>query len=743
MGGLTMRKIALLLTAALAALTACQKEAVPQTETQNVAPAVLHASFEEPATTRAGFNYEASVKAYDHFWEVGDRLLWVDKYSCPPGDQVSWINRYDCTDANGTFTRDSHFFLSDDYRGTRSYNGDTEHNYAVYPYSVSYAAALEDFLSDPSNTQGAWYDDWGWESLLLFNLNSLYINLPATETFAPSANTLGYGNVALAKVDDDFTDVTFRSCMGWLKLQLTGASPVKKVSVRGHVIDEDHPLVLSGPGYIEQINSDAPYVRLDTDDAWDFEDWQFIKTVEIESPYLALDPTTPTPFYLALPPTNFANGLTVTVTFASGVEKTISTNRAIEIKRNVVTPMKSRDVVLDATLDEGMAFNAAIKTLAAGTAKTYGSADNLIKDIVIETLSATKTGTVVSAADSEEAVYAGFDSGTGVLTLSTPAGSIHANTNSSYLFSGLKGLTTPDVSWLLTDKVTKMDHMFYFCEGLRTLTLGEGFVTSLVTDFSSMFYSCHNLTALDLSGFDTSRATRMDCMFYWCAQLSELSFSSFDLSQVTNMSEMFSRCYWLTTIDLSGKSAPLVTNMSQMFSQCNRITTIKLPATTNALKDVSYMFDGCEALTSLDATAFEAKPTTIQAMFRNCKALAKITFLPGFDTSTCGNYRELFKGDTALWTVRFPGLIIGSGCFNLNDPYNFYYWFYEALASVSSKSTYCLIYVQPRDATGSGSWKNAFDGYYNYTGKPTITEVSSMQQGYHVGTVYFIANITL
>lgn len=738
-----MRKIALFLIAAsLAALASCQKDPVPSAA-ENAAPAVLHATFESPATTRAGFDYDAAGKTYYHFWEVGDRLLWVDRYAYTPGDQVSWLNRYDCTGADGTFARDSHFFLTDDYRGTQSYNGDTEHSYAVYPYSVSCVAALETFLGNPSNTQGAWYEDWGYESLVLSSLNSLYINLPATETFAPSANTLGYGNVALAKVDDDFTDVDFRTCMGWLKLQLTGASAVKKVSVRGHVIDEDHPLVLSGRGYIEQINSDAPYVRLDTDDAWDFEDWQFTKTVEIASPYLTLDPETPTPVYLALPPTNFANGMTVTVTFANDVVKTISTNAAVVIKRNVVTPMKNRDVILDATLDEGMAFNAAIKTLAAGTAKTYGSSDNLIKGIVMETLSATTTGTVVSSADSEEKVYANFNSGTGVLTLSTPAGSIHANANSSYLFASLNGLTALDLSGLMTDKVTKMDHMFYYCEGLKTLTFGEGFVTSLVTDFSSMFYSCHNLTALDVSGFDTSRATRMERMFYWCAQLQELSVSGFDLSRVTDMSEMFSRCYFLTTIDLSGKSAPLVTNMSSMFSQSLRVTTIKLPATTDVLKDVSYMFDGCEALTTLDATAFEAKPTTIQAMFRNCKVLAQLTFVPGFDTSTCGNYRELFKGDTALWTVRFPGLIIGSGCFNLNDPYNFYYWFYEALASVSSKSTYCLIYVQPRSATGSGSWKNAFDGYYNYTGKPTITEVSSMQQGYHVGTVYFIANMTI
>ena len=219
-----MKKISILMIAALAALMACQKEAQPQSDARSLAPAVLHASFEAPATTRAGFEYDADGKTYSHFWEVGDRLLWVDKYACPPGDQVSWVNRYDCTDANGTFTRDSHFFLTDDYRGTQSYNGDTQHNYAVYPYSDSYAAALEAFLSDPSNTQSAWYDDWGWDSFLLFGLNSLYINLPATETFAPTANTFGYGNVALAKVDDDFTDVTFRSCMGWLKLQLTGAS---------------------------------------------------------------------------------------------------------------------------------------------------------------------------------------------------------------------------------------------------------------------------------------------------------------------------------------------------------------------------------------------------------------------------------------------------------------------------------------------------------------------------------------
>ena len=788
-----MKKISILMIAALAALVACQKEVAPQAEVQNLPPTVLHASFEGPAITRAGFEYDADGKTYSHFWEVGDRLLWVDKYACPPGDQVSWVNRYDCTDANGTFTRDSHFFLTDDYRGTQSYNGDTQHNYAVYPYSDSYAAALEAFLSDPSNTQSAWYDDWGWDSFLLFGLNSLYINLPATETFAPTANTFGYGNVALAKVDDDFTDVTFRSCMGWLKLQLTGASPVKKVSIRGHVIDEYAP-VLSGRGYIEQINSDAPYVRMDTDDAWDFEDWQFTKTVEIESPYLALDPTTPTPFYIALPPTVFTNGLTVTVTFDSGVEKTLSTDRTIEIKRNVVTPMKSHVAALDATLAEGSAFNAALKTLAAGSAVTYTTADVKIKDIVLETLSPVTTGTVVSDPASETEVYANFNAETGVMTLSTIAGTIYANSDASDMFRNLQGLTARPAIGLNTSRVTVFDGFFQNCTNLTTLDLGDfdtssatsmysmffgcirlsgldvsGFTTAKVTTMASMFGSCQALTSLDLSGFDTgavksmdhmfsnctnlqsltlgesfvtTNVTKMGYMFYKCYYFTSWDISGFDFSKVTDTSYMFYDCFRMTTMDLSGKSAPVLADANHMFGLCSALTTVKLPSTTSALKDVSYMFTDCQVLTSLDASAFQGKPTTIAGMFRKCTVLKTLHFIPEFDTSICGNYRELFMNDTELYSVYFPGLIIGSGCFDLTSPYNFYYWFYDALAYVASKVP-CRIYVQPRSVTGSSSYSSAFTGYYNYTGKPNASELGTPPASYSVGTVYFILNITL
>jgi surface protein len=786
-----MKKISILMIAALAALMACRKEAQPQSDARSLAPAVLHAGFEAPAMTRAGFEYDADGKTYSHFWEVGDRLLWVDKYACPPGDQVSWVNRYDCTDANGTFTRDSHFFLTDDYRGTQSYNGDTQHNYAVYPYSDSYAAALEAFLSDPSNTQSAWYDDWGWDSFLLFGLNSLYINLPATETFAPTANTFGYGNVALAKVDDDFTDVTFRSCMGWLKLQLTGASPVRKVSVRGHVIDEDHPLVLSGRGYIEQINSDAPYVRMDTDDAWDFEDWQFTKTVEIESPYLALDPTTPTPFYIALPPTVFTNGLTVTVTFDSGVEKTLSTDRTIEIKRNVVTPMKSHVAALDATLAEGSAFNAALKTLAAGSAVTYTTADVKIKDIVLETLSPVTTGTVVSDPASEAAVYANFNAETGVMTLSTIAGTIYANSDASDMFRNFQGLTARPAIGLNTSRVTVFDDFFQMCTNLTALDLSDfdtssaksmysmfhgcirlsslnlsGFTTSEVTTMASMFGSCTALNSLDLSGFDTGKVKSMDHMFSNCANLQTLTLgegfvttnvtkmgymfykcyyftswdiSGFDYSKVMDTSYMFYDCFRMTTMDLSGKNAPVLADAKYMFGACTGLTTLKLPSTTSALKDVSYMFSNCTSLPSyFDASALEGRPTTVEGMFAGCTSLSTLVMSWDFDTSDCDNFKKLFKGDTSLWNVKFPGLIIkgvtGTGL-------DYYMTFYESLANVGG----CLIFVQSRAATGSSSYSSAFGGTAasHYTGQPTtIEETSTTNWTIGSGTVRFTMNMT-
>ena len=67
-----------------------------------------------------------------------------------------------------------------------------------------------------------------------------------------------------------------------------------------------------------------------------------------------------------------------------------------------------------------------------------------------------------------------------------------------------------------TSKVTNMNRMFQFCNGLTSLDL-SGWNTSNVTDMTSMFYNCSGLTSLDLSKWDISEGTIINNMFEGCS----------------------------------------------------------------------------------------------------------------------------------------------------------------------------------------------------------------------------------
>ena len=94
----------------------------------------------------------------------------------------------------------------------------------------------------------------------------------------------------------------------------------------------------------------------------------------------------------------------------------------------------------------------------------------------------------------------------------------------------------------------------------------------LPSDSSYIFSEYRSLTTLDLSNFDTSKVTNMSGMFKGCRNLTNLDLSSFNTSNVTDMSRMFNLCYGLTNLDLSNFDTSKVTNMSVMFCCCESLT---------------------------------------------------------------------------------------------------------------------------------------------------------------------------
>ena len=111
----------------------------------------------------------------------------------------------------------------------------------------------------------------------------------------------------------------------------------------------------------------------------------------------------------------------------------------------------------------------------------------------------------------------------------------------SWMFAGMRALTTLNLSSFDTSNVTNMSYMFYDT-ALTTLDLSH-FDTSNVTNMARMFSGIYSLTELDLSSFDTSKVTNMSSMFYNSSSLNNITYGNgFVYANTANVSNMFHNC---------------------------------------------------------------------------------------------------------------------------------------------------------------------------------------------------------
>lgn len=231
-------------------------------------------------------------------------------------------------------------------------------------------------------------------------------------------------------------------------------------------------------------------------------------------------------------------------------------------------------------------------------------------------------------------------------------------TNMDWMFCGLTGLKSLDVSHVDTRNVKNMPGMFENCSSLTSLDVSN-FNTSNVTNMTAMFQGCNNLTSLDVSHFDTSNVTDMGQMFSGCSSLKSLDVSHFNTNNVTNMIVMFENCSGLTSLDVSHFDTSNVTDIRRMFDGCSGLKSLDVSNfntanvewmsgifvgcsgithldvsrfNTENVRDMSGMFYGCNALTSLDVSRFNtSKVRDMSSMFYNCNSLTSLD-LSNFDT---------------------------------------------------------------------------------------------------------------
>lgn len=153
------------------------------------------------------------------------------------------------------------------------------------------------------------------------------VSIPSVQQYAP--NTFASGNFPMMAVSEAGSgEFSFRNACGILKLSFTGSVAVKTVTVKGNSGEK-----LSGDIRISMgRNENEPTVYMESDAGTEV-------SLNCGQDGVMLDPDTPVPFYIVLPPTDFAKGFTVLVRDVEGGEMEVRTDKANPVRRSAVLSM--------------------------------------------------------------------------------------------------------------------------------------------------------------------------------------------------------------------------------------------------------------------------------------------------------------------------------------------------------------------------------------------------------------------
>ena len=255
-------------------------------------------------------------------------------------------------------------------------------------------------------------------------------------------------------------------------------------------------------------------------------------------------------------------------------------------------------------------------------------------------------------------------------------------TNMQSMFSRVP-FTELDLSHFDTRNVTDMRYMFWECQNLQTIYVGDDWNTDNVTNENGwgIFYECRNLVgSMDTEWIDGGwpnwgvQYAHIDggpsnpgylsqvptepyvvlfnktLTFYSDGKSGEKEGKVYSLPEPDEVPEYSYQTITKAVFDPSFATArPTSTN--SWFYACNNMVEIEglEYLNTSRVTDMKGMFAGCKSLTMLDLTHFNTqKVTDMSIMFNICNKLKTIYVGDGWSTSSLANNNSLFSGCTAL-----------------------------------------------------------------------------------------------
>ena len=284
--------------AALALIASCNKveSPVPSTDPSDI----VYATIEYAADTKTSLDGEKIV------WSSGDEIVVFKGKTLPLKYIVS---------ASSVGTTEGYFKKDADYE-LLGPSSEISHNVAFYPFAE---------LSCKAEGQ---------------NYTLENITLPSVQTYASDSFGPNSFPMMAVSADTDDTDFRFKNLCGALKLQLQGEGIIKSITIKGNS-DE----ILAGSASVKMSRGGTPALSLASDGA---------KEVTLDCREgVSLNADTPTSFLLALPPTVFTKGFTVTVTDTFGGAKGFTTTKENTIIRSSILRMPVKEYIAERQPQEG------------------------------------------------------------------------------------------------------------------------------------------------------------------------------------------------------------------------------------------------------------------------------------------------------------------------------------------------------------------------------------------------------
>lgn len=284
--------------------------------------------------------------------------------------------------------------------------------------------------------------------------SGITFTLPAVQTYAEDSFGRGANAMVAASRSREDHSMLFRNIGGSLKLQLWGNATVKRIRVKGNNNE-----TLAGSASVMASYGATPALEVYNGG---------VKNVELDcgnGVALSSSISTPTEFWVALPPVTFDKGFTVEVVCADGSLFTKSTSKRVVIERNTIQPMAAFEVV-------------ATPAKPANNEIWYTTTDGNQAGLKTQSFNVS-----VTSHERRDDKW--------VVTFSGALTTIGMEYNSTGAFENSSNLVTI----ALPDSVTKVyDYTFYKCCNLQSVELSNNI--QLIGYMA--FYNCTSLTEITL-----------------------------------------------------------------------------------------------------------------------------------------------------------------------------------------------------------------------------------------------------